>query len=110
MAKAPPERRKHPRSAVQEDSLLLTAPKITLSGNIIDISKGGLSFSYEEKDPFLSGLWLQIAIIRDDVAIEEIPARIVADIEMPDSPRFSRRCGVKFGALSELQKEKMPFL
>jgi len=109
MVKTPPERRKHPRSAVQEDSLLLTAP-ITLSDNIIDISMGGLSFSYEDKDPFRVGSWMQIDIIRDDVAIEEIPARIVDDIETPDSPRFSRRCGVKFGSLSELQKERLAFL
>jgi hypothetical protein len=32
------------------------------------------------------------------------------DIDMPDSPTFSKRCGVKFGALSELQKEKIVFL
>jgi len=46
MVKKNPERRKHPRFAIQEDSLLLTA---TLFDNIIDISIGGFSCSYEKK-------------------------------------------------------------
>lgn len=104
------ERRTHPRFDVEEETALLTAPKIILSDNLIDISLGGLSFTYEDREPFHVGVWVQLDLIRDDIAIEEIPAKIVDDIDMPYSPKFSRRCGVKFGSLTKLQQEKIAFL
>jgi c-di-GMP-binding flagellar brake protein YcgR len=104
------ERRVHPRFDVEEETALLTAPKFILSDNLIDISIGGLSFSYEDREPFHVGVWVQLDIIRDDIAIEEIPAKVVDDIEMPHSPKFSRRCGVEFGTLSKFQQQKVAFL
>ncbi len=95
---------------IEEETALLTGPKIILSDNLIDISAGGLSFSYEDGEPFHTGVWVQLDIIRDDIAIEEIPAKIVDDIDMPYSPKFSRRCGVEFGTLTQLQQEKIAFL
>lgn len=110
MEKPSKERRTHPRVDAEEETAILTGPKLILSDNLIDISAGGLSFSYEDQKPFHMGVWVQLDIIRDDIVIEEIPAKIIDDIEMPYSPKFSRRCGVKFGSLSELQQQKIAFL
>jgi hypothetical protein len=110
MTKVFKERRKHPRFNGKEETALLTAPKVILSDNLIDVSMGGLAFSYKEEVPFQAGVMIQIEIIRDDIVIEGIPAKIINDIEMPSNPKSSRRCGVAFGKLSELQKEKIAFL
>lgn len=104
------ERRKHPRYGAKEETALLAAPRVILSDNLIDISAGGLSFSYGEEVHFQVGEMVKIEIIRNDIAIEEIPAKIVDDTEFPPDPKYLRRCGVEFGALSESQKEKIAFL
>jgi len=101
------ERRKHPHYRVTDNAVLLTAPKLELSDSLIDISPGGLAFSYEDSQPFHPGTMVMLDIIRDDVSILNIPAKIISDAEIPHHPRFARRCGVAFGRLSKGQKEKV---
>lgn len=110
MTKPFQERRKHPRYGVTEETALVAAPRVVLSDNLIDISAGGLSFSYGEEVHFQVGERVEIEILRNDIAIEGIPATIVDDTKFPPDPRYLRRCGVQFGTLSELQKEKIAFL
>jgi len=104
------ERRKYPHYRVTDEAVLLTAPKLELSDSLIDISLGGLAFSYEDSQPFQSDTMVVLDIVRDDVSIMNIPAKIISDAEIPHHPRFARRCGVAFGRLSKDQKEKILFL
>lgn len=103
------DKRTNPRFDVDEEISILTAPKLTLSDNLIDISLGGLAFSYEDKQPFHPGVWIKLDIISGDVSLMDIPAKIVSDAEMPYSPKHSRRCCVAFGNLPKKQKEKLEF-
>lgn len=104
------ERRKHPRYIVSEEQVLITGPKIVLSGNLMDVSQSGLAFSYKEGDPFRVDTLVRIDIARDDVYVLDIPAKIISDIEVASRPNYSRRCGVEFGILSRTQKERIDFL
>lgn len=101
------DKRKDPRYDVDEKISILTAPKLVISDNLIDISLGGLSFSYEDKDPFHSGVWIKMDIISGNVSILDIPVKIISDTEMPYSPKLSRQCSVAFGNLSKEQRTKL---
>ena len=103
------DKRKNQRYDVDEAISIMTAPKLVLSDNLIDISLGGLAFTYEDKQPFHPGVWIKLDVISGNVSLLDIPAKIVSDTEMPYSPKYSRRCCVEFGSLSREQQEKLKF-
>jgi len=85
-------------------------PFLLLSDTLIDVSEGGLAFSYRAKDPLMVGSWILINIIRGDIGIFETPAKITSDVLLYKNSELARRCGVEFGAIIGNQMEKVDFL
>lgn len=104
------ERRKHKRFRVQDETLAVVGHKI---GRIIDMSMGGLAFSYiagrEEGD---ESYQLSILLSEDSFNLTKVPFKTVWDVEALDVPYSSlamRRCGVEFGDLTERQISQIEY-
>lgn len=106
------EKRQHPRYPVPDESAVLVYPSVTLSDDLIDVSMGGVAFSYREPEPLEPGQRLLINIIRGGISIEDLPAIVTSDHEFAESREGDpvRRCGVQFKELSAEQKEKLSTL
>ena len=108
-AKKQMERRRFPRLSTTSDSALVMLPEENLSGALVDISMGGLSFLYSG-NPFHLADMLQRGILigEDDLWLENIPIKTVHDFEarvplLTDEPGLRRRC-LQFCGLSEAQR------
>ncbi len=79
-------------------------------GNIIDISRKGLSFQYPINCNlcFKNFLQVDIYVSGDGLYVSEIPIKVISDISItPEDPFFSttmKRFGVQFGKLTVQQK------
>ena len=83
-------------------------------GRVIDISKGGLSFSYlETKRHPRQSLGMEILLADSGFYLAKIPYKVVSDIRMPSEiPRESIsnwRCSVKFGDLEQDQAARLAY-
>ena len=83
-------------------------------GRVIDISKGGLSFSYlETKQHPRQSLGLEILLADCGFYLEKVPFKVVSDIRMPhEIPKDSIlnwRCSVKFGSLNQAQADQLAY-
>ena len=108
------ERRRKQRFQAKEGSMVVLAMRgreeLLRVGDLIDISQGGLSYRYvpaEERagDPPNLDIF---GYSGPPIHLDGIPYQIVYDAEVPESFRFgipkgARRCGVKFGELSDRQ-------
>ena len=98
------EKRAFKRFGARRGSFAVTTAPHKL-GRILDISKGGLSFTYvgEEKGP-QTDIELDIFITGMGFKSKSIPYRTIADFEVEKKYEFSsvnmRRCGVMFRQLS----------
>lgn len=107
------ERRQFRRFLADDRSFACLRPHFGKLGKIKDISRGGLAFEYiyskgcEEEssaiDIFLSG---------DRFYLPKMPCRVVNDLQIGEDltsiSNFQvRRCGVKFGQLTEEQERKL---
>jgi c-di-GMP-binding flagellar brake protein YcgR len=106
--KKPPETRKHQRFQVRDGAFVAPRARTRKLWQIIDISKGGLSFRYVAHGDKPSGCF-ELDIVTRDVSfsLEKIPARSVSDCKMvnhPPSRHAMRRCSVAFGDLTTRQK------
>jgi hypothetical protein len=106
------ERRRHKRFQAEEGAYVAVRPQYEKIGQIIDASQGGLGFRY-----MVSGgqegasSELDIFLIGDSFHLDKLPFQIVSDEEIPKrlSPgtQKMRRCGVKFGELTQMQILKL---
>lgn len=107
------ERRKHKRFRVSDGSFAVLGPTGGKIGRIIDMSMGGLGFSYiggEEQDD--TSYELSILLAEDSFHLTKIPFRTVWDMEANEVPFSSlsmRRCGVEFGDLTNTQVSNMEY-
>jgi hypothetical protein len=108
------EKRKHRRFLAQDMAFAVFRPYFTKLGKVKDISKSGMAFEYvtfegakedsEEIDLFVSGTRFHLS---------RMPAQTVYDSSVVnDHYSFSpfverRRCGVKFGELTEEQATQL---
>ena len=104
--KDPTERRQHPRHPAKAGTI--TANNQT--GEIIDISMGGLAFSYLEREDwdgesFDRGMLLG----EDDLCIEDLPLKIISDCAINSGISIIRRCGVQFGKLTPKQMAQLEY-
>jgi hypothetical protein len=81
-------------------------------GQIMDISLGGLSFHYivngEAPDKSID---LDILLAYQGLSMKKVQFKIISDIQIanksPFSPLLMRRCGVRFGGLTDKQKSQL---
>lgn len=98
------ERRGHKRFKAKNCTIAVRSKL----GSIIDISMGGLSFSYID-----TGEWpkdipsLAIIFGSDDLCLDEFPLRIISDCSLSKGMSMMRRCGVQFGELSRKQLSQL---
>ena len=98
------ERRCEARHSLAGETVVLTFPHMVVSDTLVDLSRGGLAFLYSSAKP-LPKEDFYLHIIREKIAIEEVPVSIVSDQPVAAKP-FARRCGVRFATLtSHLEKK-----
>lgn len=107
-----PNQRTHPRFRVKDGAYAVLRPEFTQLGPILDISQGGLAFSYNLTGKPKSGSFeLDIFLIGHGVLVERVPFRIVSDRKLIAKSQHNclprRRCGVQFGKLTHSQSEQM---
>lgn len=103
------ERRRHKRHKVQDVSAVVGARRV---GHMLDMSMGGLSFSYiEYNDLPNEKLELGIVFGKNGRYLEKLPARIVSDNILSHGPQAHpvviRRCSMQFLAFNEEQEAKL---
>ena len=110
--KNPPERRKSKRYKVATPAFVECSMDSISTGQILDISKGGLSFRYMSKgDKPKKVFVLRIYSSRDDFSIENITVKTVYDLTTPVAFTVTRttmrRRGVQFSDLSPSQLSQL---
>ena len=108
------EQRAHLRYKAKEGALVIikrhtNSPAL---GQIIDISRGGLSFKYLANGKFLKGKnKLDIFISGQGIKLKNISFKTIADITLNENISFSsirmKRCGVQFEKLSPRNKSQL---
>ena len=100
------ERRKFNRFKIQEGAFVEVKINGSKIGELIDISEGGLSFSYIDigtrpEKSFDVDLYFQ----EKDFRLENLPAKTISDISIksPFALTKTRRHGVQFADLNENQ-------
>ena len=107
------ERRKHQRFKAREGSFAALKPSQAV-GEITDISKGGLAVHYALYDRDLEmPSEVMIIFTADRFHLKKIPCKKISDFQIEENPPFSsistRRCGLKFGDLTEEQKSQLDY-
>lgn len=100
------ERRKHKRYKAKSG----TVKTESKSGDIIDISMGGLSFSYVDSDNWTDEEFdCGMLMGERDLGLEDIPMKIISDCAINSGLSITRRCGVKFEKLTPKQMAQLEY-
>lgn len=107
-----PNQRIYPRFRVKDGAFAVLRPEFTQLGPILDISQGGLAFSYHLTGKPTNGSFeLDIFLIGHGVLVERVPFHIVSDHKVVTKSKHDclprRRCGVQFGRLTQSQSLQM---
>jgi len=106
--------RQHRRFTVHNGGFAALCNEFTALGQIIDISRDGLSFRYVASQARTNG-WAELSILMTDgsFSIEKVPFKTVWDSAMPREFSFGaitlRHCGVQFGDLTHRQKVDLEY-
>lgn len=106
------DRRTHDRFEVRNGAF--ASPKLSVAGQIMNMSPGGLAFRYvasqaRAKESALLRIWLS----DNSFNLGMVPFEVAWDVAAPES--FScgnismRYCGVKFGDMADYQKLALSF-
>ncbi len=109
------ERRKFKRYKIRNNAGAVFKAYPSLKGRIIDISKGGLSFSCSEKGMKAVTLKgadaLTIKVNNADFYIDDLPCSIITDVIMHDDNAkgegISVRCCIQFGDMTPDQEKRI---
>jgi len=109
------EKRKESRFWIQEYAYAVLRPTSKKVGQIVDISRGGLSFRYPDTgEERVESLELDIFLVGDEFHLDRVPFRTVSerelDVELPDHAMTMKQCGVKFDRLTQEQIEGLDLL
>lgn len=111
--KNPVEQRRYKRLQVRDGAFVLLGPDSTKLGRIIDISRGGLSFSHMARAGPSNDLFeLDLFLIDTDFYLSGVPFVTVWDLKTHENPFSSitmRRCGVQFGELTPGQRTEIEY-
>lgn len=108
------ERRKHKRLKAKKGVFAVLKSDITKLGQIINISKKGLTFRYIPNGEKSNGSFeVDIFIFGNDFYLKKVPARIVLDRDIDNKVSFSslpmRQLSMQFGEMMPEQKSKLAF-
>jgi len=104
--KEPGEKRRHPRHPVKAGRI--TANQRT--GEIIDISMGGLAFSYVQRDDWDGESFDRGMLLGErDLCIEDLPLKVISDCAINSGISIIRRCGAQFGELTAKQIAQLEY-
>lgn len=105
------ERRKHQRYKVDNRAFAVHWSTPTIIGQIIDVSQGGISFSYiDENTVFQDAKELGILYTEGNFFLEKIVFERVSDTAISGHPKSTvkmRRLGGKFLSLGKTQQKKL---
>jgi hypothetical protein len=106
------ERREHQRLRLHDGAFATLSPHPLVAGQILNISKGGLSFRYiASRDHLKDASNLNILLTNGSFGLHNIPVKPVWDHATPDD--FSsglistRHCAVRFGNLTDEQRSDL---
>ena len=100
------ERRKHERYKAKSGTCTVE-PK---AGEIIDISMGGLAFSYVDRGDWTDeSLDTGMLFGEEDLCLEDLPLKIISDCAINSGLSIIRRCGVKFEELTPKQLSQLEY-
>ena len=109
------DRRREKRYSMEKDTYAIIDHGETRLGHIIDISKGGMAFSYLGNEPLShKDVEVDLFMYQNNYYVDTIPAQIVANFEMP-STFYVRtiammRCCLQFKELSQKKRSELDFL
>ena len=106
------EKRKDNRFKARENIYVALVNDSTKVGQIMNISSGGLAFSYiGESVPIVDWYKMDIFLGRNRFYLKEIPFKIVSDFSIENKNPFStvlmRQCSGQFGQLTQEQKSQL---
>lgn len=113
------DNRRYERVKPDYDIYAVLGAEKTIVGKLKDISMGGLSCQYlTDTEDIQKHQWLDIFTLDDKIYMNRVPYTVVYNTQVggPEVGRIdskvvkTRRCGVKFGDLSSLQKEQIKLL
>jgi hypothetical protein len=100
------ERRHHKRHEVKSASLAFQDKSV----EIIDISMGGLAFSYLDRgDWSFEGFDRGMLLGEKDLCLEDVPLKVISDCAINNGLSIIRRCGVKFEKLTPKQLAQLEY-
>jgi len=98
---ATPERRLHKRFSDDGSGVAVLYPNFVFSIDVLDISRGGLAFTYKGWEEW-SGKNLLLDYVTGNNFLNKIPCEIVSDVQL-DHKNALRRCGLRFKELTDQQ-------
>lgn len=100
------EKRRHQRYPVKS-ATISTGNK---SGEIIDISMGGLAFSYVAREDWTDDAFDRGMLLGEqDLRIEDVQLKVISDCAINCGISVVRRCGVKFEQLTAKQLAQLEY-
>ena len=107
------ESRKHTRLIARDDSFVELKGDGVRGGMILDISPGGLSFSYLPEETPIDGFkYVEIYQAKNQFRLSDVPCAIVYDtFDSATGPQGDtcRRCGLRFGQMKDEHKNKLNY-
>jgi len=101
-------KREHSRRAPDRNILVYNSE---ILGQVLDISKGGMSFIYNYETARINDLFLDLNLMFKDRNVE-VPAllcKTISDVKLDndslDHNGHTRRCSVQFSTLTKVQKD-----
>lgn len=80
------------------------------SGEIIDISMGGLAFSYVDRDDWsFESCDRGMLLGEKELCLDDIPLKVISDCAINSGLSIIRRCGVKFEKLTPKQLAQLEY-
>ncbi|MCK5226923.1 MAG: PilZ domain-containing protein [Desulfobulbaceae bacterium] len=104
------ERRNHIRYQTQERAMAASGPNFQeLPYHIVDISMGGLAFHYVSEKTLANKLELLNIYFDDELYIDDVSIKSVADHKMDNGSVPTRRHCVSFGKLKPTQATRLEY-
>jgi hypothetical protein len=111
------ERRRSVRLNPKELTFVVVRPEFSRSGELLDVSRGGLCFQYlRSLNPggdVATSLRIDIFTINNDYYLPKVPCTLVYDVEDKKGAKLFpmrlefRRCGLQFGKLTHEQTRQV---
>ena len=111
------EHRTNARLNPKEPTFVAVRPEFSRSGELLDISRGGLRFQYLRKinpgEDMATPLKIDIFLINNGYYLPKVPCTLVYDVEEKKGPTLFpmrlelRHCGLQFGKLSHEQTRQV---